>query len=83
MLDLIKTALRVNGTAFDEELAALISAAKTDLEGGGLVFDENNPLHVQAVICFCKARYGFEDTVVAEKYFLSYQAHKAQLCTGI
>lgn len=79
MLEKVKTALRVSGTAFDDEISDLISAAKCDLQGAGVKVDDTDPLHQQAIICFCKARYGYEDPQQADRYWAAYEQHKIHL----
>lgn len=79
LLDKVKTALRVSGTAFDGEISDLISAAKCDLQGAGVRVDDTDPLHQQAIICFCKARYGYEDPQQADRYWAAYEQHKIHL----
>ena len=71
--------MRISGTAFDEEVADLIEAAKCDLMGVGVVVDDSNPLHIQAIICFCKSRYGYEDPQQADRFWAAYEAHKIHL----
>lgn len=79
MLEKVKTALRANGTAFDVEIEDLIAAARADLMGAGVTVDDSDPLHVQAIVCFCKARYGYEDPAIADRYWNSYEQHKIHL----
>lgn len=79
LLDKVKTALRVSGTAFDGEVADLIDAAKADLQGAGVRVVDTDSLHVQAIICFCKARYGYEDPQQADRFWAAYEQHKIHL----
>ena len=79
MLQKVKTALRVSGTAFDGEATDLIAAAKADLAGAGVTVNDIDPLHQQAIICFCKARYGYEDPQQADRFWDAYEAHKIHL----
>lgn len=79
LLDKVKTALRVSGTTFDDEVADLIEAAKADLQGVGVKVDDTDPLHRQAIVCFCKARYGYEDPNMMDRYWAAYEAHKVHL----
>lgn len=79
MLEKVKTALRVSGTAFDNEVTDLIAAAKADLEGAGVTVDDTDPLHQQAIVCFCKSRYGYEDPQQADRFWSAYEAHKVHL----
>lgn len=64
LLDDMKVALRVSGDAFDGEVAALIAAAEADLVRVGVpdaYVREEGPLVRQAVACYCKARFGFDN----------------------
>lgn len=79
MLQKVKTALRVSGTAFDGEIADLIAAARADLAGAGVIVDDSDPLHAQAIICFCKSRFGYEDPQQADRFWDAYEAHKTHL----
>lgn len=79
MLQKVKTALRVSGTAFDGEITDLIAAAKADLEGAGVTVDDTDPLHQQAIVCFCKSRYGYEDPQQADRFWNAYESHKIHL----
>lgn len=79
LLDKVKTALRVSGTAFDGEVADLISAAKCDLQGAGVRVVDTDPLHQQAIICFCKSRFGYEDPQQSNRFWAAYEAHKTHL----
>lgn len=79
MLQKVKTALRVSGTAFDGEVTDLIAAAKADLKGAGVTVDDTDPLHQQAIVCFCKSRFGYEDPQQADRFWAAYEAHKIHL----
>lgn len=79
MLEKVKTALRVSGTAFDDEVADLIDAAKYDLMGAGVKVDDTDPLHVQAITCFVKSRFGYEDPQQADRFWAAYEQHKIHL----
>lgn len=77
----VKMGLRVNGDALDAEIKDLIAAALVDLATAGVVYCDDKPcaLIEQAVVCFAKARFGYEDVNMADRYWKSYEAHKAQL----
>lgn len=82
ILDRVKTALRVTTTAFDDEITMLIESACADLNLAGVSYDvledkNENPAIMQAVICFCKARFGDPET--SEKWEEVYKMQKAQL----
>lgn len=79
LLDKVKTALRVSGTAFDDEISDLISAAKCDLQGAGVQVKDTDPLHQQAITCFVKSRFGYEDPQQADRYWAAYEQHKIHL----
>lgn len=77
----VKMALRVNGDALDAEIKDIISAALIDLATAGVIYCDDNPCSLieQAVVCFAKARFGFEDVTMADRFWKSYEAHKTQL----
>ena len=79
-VSIVKPSLRIMSdvTDFDPEITMLISACLTDLEMSGLVVDESDPLVVQAVITYCKAHFGIENSD-SEKYQKSYDSMKANL----
>lgn len=62
MLEIVKTALRITGNAFDAELTLLINACIAELQGMGVIVDtsaEAYPLQIQmAVIAYCKWLFG-------------------------
>ncbi|GHU54701.1 hypothetical protein FACS1894132_09730 [Clostridia bacterium] len=57
MLETVKLALRIKSDAFNNELLALINAAKDDLLRSG-VEELNTDLYNLAVITFCRANFG-------------------------
>lgn len=66
LLDDIKVALRVTSTATDTEIQQLIDACLSDMERVGIdsmLLDEKqlDPIARSAIMCFCKARYGFDN----------------------
>lgn len=79
MLQKIKDALRVSGSALDIEIQDLIDAAKADLQLSGIVKDENDPLITRAITIYCKAHFGYEEPAQAELFMRSYNALKAHL----
>ena len=79
LIDKVKTALRVSSTAFDGEVVDLIDAAKADLQGAGVRVVDADPLHQQAIVCFCKSRFGYEDPQQADRYWAAYEQHKIHL----
>lgn len=67
MFDRVKKSLRVSSTTFDAEIQDLINAAMLELNRCGVYFHEPDELVVQAVIQFCKSRFGF-DNKEAERF---------------
>lgn len=66
-MDDVKVALRVNSDATDSEIRSLINAALSDMERVGVKSDCLNeltidPIAKSAVILFCKARYGYDNS---------------------
>ena len=76
MFDDIKIVLRVSTDALDPEVRMLINAARADMVRVGIdedrVEDESDPLVKQAVACWCKGHFGF-DNPDAEFYDRSYR----------
>lgn len=75
MLDKVKLALRLSGTALDGEVSDLINAAIADLrlvginipaEAGSSSKTLGDPLLDRAVVLYAKAEFGFNDD--AERY---------------
>ena len=78
-LELIKMALRIKSSAFDEEIVELINSAKLDLKISGVYnVDEDDPLIFQAIKTYCKANFGL-DNKDSEKYQASYDSLKQHL----
>jgi hypothetical protein len=81
ILDEAKLALRIAAatTDFDGEITGLINAALADLRLAGLALeDTDEPLLKQAVITYCKAKFGY-DNPDADRFQLSYDLLKAHL----
>lgn len=82
LLDDVKLALRVSSSAFDAEIKDLIEAAKADLKLSGVAEakaeDENDPLIKRAIIVYCKAHFGYDNSE-AERFHWSYDMLKAHL----
>jgi len=91
MIRKVKLALRLTGSAFDDEVKGLIAAALADLRLTGIDFDtpsgatdnteiedvEADPLIVRAVILYCKAHFGY---INDQKRFLdAYEYQKRHL----
>lgn len=85
MLELVKTALRISGTAFDAELSMLIAACMAELEAMNVLvdLDENDkptsPMVQTAVVAFCKWRFGNHED--KDGWRQIYQTMLAQLKT--
>lgn len=82
ILSRVKTALRVTTTAFDDEITMLIESACADLNLAGVSYEvlndvNENPSIMQAVICYCKSRFGDPET--GAKWEELYKMQKAQL----
>ena len=78
MLNLVKVALRITSSAFDDELNMLISAAQSDLGIAGVVLPaELDAICQQAVITYCKLHFG--DPENFEQLKAVYDEQKAQL----
>ena len=65
MLNAVKLALRISGTAFDDELNMLITACAAELERFGVNFyggsTSDDPQIVSTVIAYCKWLFGDRD----------------------
>lgn len=80
MLQKVKKSLRINNTAFDDELQDLIDGAIADLTLSGVKkIVENDPLILRAVTIYCKAQFGLENTE-SDKFQRSYDSLKTHLC---
>lgn len=86
MLDKVKLALRLSGTALDGEVSDLINAAIADLrlvginipaEAGSSSKTLGDPLLDRAVVLYAKAEFGFNDD--AERYRNAYDYLKCAL----
>lgn len=87
MLATVKQALRIRNAAYDIELNQLIKAALKDLGVAGVLDDvlttsSTDGLVIEAVITYCKMRFGLPEDY--DRLKASYDEQKAQLatCTG-
>lgn len=85
LLQKIKLSLRITTTAFDSEITDLISAAVADLQLAGIngdtvVTDTTDPLVIQAIVAYCKWRFGEPENASQMKEL--YELQKAQLQTA-
>ena len=80
MLEKVKAALRANGSASDDEIEGLIAAALAEIQTAtGSAPDQSDPMVVQAVICYAKAYYGYDDPTTAERFRLAFESIRTQL----
>lgn len=76
-----KTALRINSTAYDEQIDDLINAARLDLGIAGVVLPvELDALTATAVITYVRAHFGQPEDY--DRIKRSYDEQKAQLQTA-
>lgn len=65
LLDEMKLNLRVTGDWADDEITMLIEGAKADMVRVGverpLVEEGDHPLVKNAIACYCKSRFGFDN----------------------
>lgn len=81
ILDKVKMGLRISTTAYDEELADLINAARLDLGIAGVtVSSELDEIVTRAIITFCKMSFGIPEDY--DRLKKSYDEQKAQLVTA-
>ena len=80
-LDKVKMGLRIKTTAYDEELADLITAAQLDLGIAGVEVPSTlDEIVTRAIVTYCKMSFGLpEDYDMLKK---SYDEQKAQLVTA-
>ena len=82
MLDDVKIALRVSGTALDGEISDLIAAARQDMLLSGVLSTKANsntdPLIKRAIVTYTKANFGW-DNPEAEKFQSAYHMLKQHL----
>lgn len=83
MLLLVKTALRITTTQFDDELEHLIDSALLDLGFGGMKSMEladADEVVKQAIVTYCKMNFGLPEDY--DRLKRSYDEQKAQLGTA-
>ena len=81
LLDKTKIALRVDNDAFDEEIAMLIDAAKSDLQESGIDLSVEDGLIDTAILMFVKSNFGY-DNLDSGKQLRAYEAIKRKLALG-
>lgn len=83
LLEDVKLALRISSSAFDIEVEDLIKAARQDLILSGVssekVNTDDDPLIKRAITVYCKAHFGYEDPIQAERFMKSYEALKTHI----
>ena len=82
MLNKVKLALRINNTAYDDEIIGLINACKRELELAGIASSnivETDNIIIQAIILYCKSYFGLGNSD-SEKYMRAYEHLKSFLC---
>lgn len=83
MLEKVKLALRVTTDAFNDEINALIDAARADLSLVGIAVPDDpaaDPLISRAVTTYCKLHFGEPDKIeLYDRLKASYDEQKAQL----
>jgi len=80
-LDKVKTGLRIKTTAYDEELADLITAAQLDLGIAGVEVPSTlDEIVTRAIITYCKMSFGLPEDY--DRLKKSYDEQKAQLVTA-
>ena len=79
MLDKVKLALRLTGTAYDDEINQLIAAGIADLGLLGIPANllTDDALVVRAVITYCRVHFGSPNDY--DRIKASYDEQKAQL----
>ena len=80
-LDKVKMGLRIKTTAYDEELADLITAAKLDLGIAGVEVPSTlDEIVTRAIITYCKMSFGLPEDY--DRLKMSYDEQKSQLVTA-
>lgn len=81
MLQSARLALRINSTAYDDEISLLIDAAMTDLKIAGVTLPEDTDAIVSmAVITYVRLHFGQPEDY--DRIKRSYDEQKAQLKTA-
>ena len=81
ILDNVKMGLRIKTTAYDEELADLITAAQLDLGIAGVEVPSTlDEIVTRAIVTYCKMSFGLPEDY--DRLKKSYDEQKAQLVTA-
>lgn len=79
-LDYVKRVLRVTASIYDKEIEMLIKTARADLRACGVIeTSEAAYLIKQAVVLYCKAYFGYQDSNITERYSAAYEHMKSGL----
>ena len=80
-LDKVKMGLRIKTSAYDEELADLITAAQLDLGIAGVEVPSTlDEIVTRAIVTYCKMSFGLPEDY--DRLKKSYDEQKAQLVTA-
>lgn len=79
MLERVKTALRITTDAYDDEINALIEAAKIDLNIAGVEYCVQDALVERAIITYCRLHFGDVADGLYDRLKTSYDEQKAQM----
>ena len=83
LLDKAKVTLRITVDDYDEEIADLIEAAKSDLGIAGVEAPiEPDPLYERAILTYCRVHFGSPEADEFARLKRSYDEQKAQLMTA-
>jgi len=81
LLDDVKSALRISGTAYDTEVTDLINAATLDLSLSGInvsFIGTDDALIKRAISVYAKAHFGYNNPD-ADRFMKSYEGIKVHL----
>lgn len=85
LIDKVKTSLRVDDSALDEDIQDSIDAAKADLVLNGVLNNkiiDTDSLIIRAIKVYCKAEYSSDDKE-STKYRESYEMLRNHLCMSL
>lgn len=77
ILEKVKLALRIVTNDFNDEIADLIKACKSDLQAGGVIVSVVDEFILQAIKTYCRANFGNPSNY--DRLKASYDEQKAQL----
>lgn len=70
-LEKIKERIRLSSSTCDTEIQDLIESGKREMEIKGIYGSIDDPLYLQAIVLYCKARYGYDDR--SEEFYTAFQ----------